>query len=171
MSDTLHPAASHHLPSFITAPGESDWLMTLTAVILLLSVVGFGILFLRIHTLPERTAHKSHKVQFEIVAILGLLALFTHMHIFWVAGLLLAFVDLPDFGGAISRIAGSVEKMAGIKPGGGADLAASGTGEPSAETTDVHAEASTHEKTAEILAIAATKPKAGVLGQKETKHA
>jgi len=105
MSESLHPAASHNLPSFITAPGESDWLMTLTAVILFLSVVGFGILFLRIHTLPERVAHKSHKVQFEIVAILGLLALFTHMHIFWVAGLLLAFIDLPDFGGAISRIA------------------------------------------------------------------
>ena len=118
----LHPAASHNLPSFITAPGEFDWLMTLTAVVLFLSVVGFGLLFLRIHTLPERVAHKSHKVQFEIVAILGLLALFTHMHIFWVAGLLLAFIDLPDFGGAISRIAGSVEKIAGIKPGGGPTL-------------------------------------------------
>jgi hypothetical protein len=171
MSESLHPAASHNLPSFITAPGESDWLMTLTAVILFLSVVGFGILFLRIHTMPERVAHKSHKVQFEIVAILGLLALFTHMHIFWVAGLLLAFIDLPDFGGAISRIAGSVEKMAGIKPGGGADLAASGAGEPSGETTDIQAEAATHEKRAEILAIAPTKPKAAASGQKETKHA
>ena len=42
-------------------------------------------------------AHKSQKLQFEIVAVLGLLALFTHIHLFWIAGLLLALVDLPDF--------------------------------------------------------------------------
>ena len=84
-------------------------------------MVGFGILFLRLHTLPERVAHKGHKIQFEIVAILGLIALFTHMHIFWVAGLLLAFIDIPDFGGFLGRIAGSVERIAGVKPGAGAE--------------------------------------------------
>lgn len=106
---------------FITAPGETDVLMVMVAVILLLAVFGFGIFFLRLHTLPERVAHKGHKIQFEIVAILGLLALFTHMHIFWVAGLLLAFIDIPDFGGFLGRIAGSVEKIAGVRPGAGAD--------------------------------------------------
>jgi hypothetical protein len=121
MTDQLNPAATHHLPMFVTAPGQTDVLMVVTAVILGLSVVGFGVLFLRLHTLPERVAHKAHKIQFEIVAILGLLALFTHMHIFWVAGLLLAFIDLPDFGGFLGRIAGSVERMAGVKPGAGAD--------------------------------------------------
>jgi hypothetical protein len=70
------------------------------------------VLFLTLHTLPERMAHKSHKLQFEIVAVLGLLALFTHMHIFWVAGLLLALIDFPDIGGWLGRIAGSVEKIA-----------------------------------------------------------
>ena len=65
----------------------------------------FGILFLRLHTLPERMAHKSQKIQFEIVAVLGLIALFTHMHIFWIAGLLLAMIDLPDFGSSLGRIA------------------------------------------------------------------
>jgi hypothetical protein len=89
------------------------------AVILVLAVLGFGILFLRLHTLPERIAHKGHKLQFEIVAVLGLIALFTHMHIFWIAGLLLAIIDIPDFGGSLSRIAGSTEKMAGFKPGEG----------------------------------------------------
>ena len=69
--------------------------------------------------MPERTAHKSHKLQFEIVAVLGLLALFTHIHLFWVAGLLLALIDIPDFGGSLSRIAGSTEKLAGIGPGEG----------------------------------------------------
>jgi hypothetical protein len=61
-------------------------------------------------------AHKSQKLQFEIVAVLGLLALFTHSHLFWVIGLLLAMVDLPDFGTPLRRIAGSVEKIAGIPP-------------------------------------------------------
>ena len=77
----------------------------------------FGILFLRLHTLPERMAHRTHKLQFEIVAVLCLLALFTHIHLFWVAALLLAMIDVPDIGGALGRIAGSVEKMAGVKPG------------------------------------------------------
>jgi len=44
------------------------------------------------------------------------------MHIFWVAGLLLALIDMPDFGTALRRIAGSTEKMAGIEPGAGANL-------------------------------------------------
>src|SRR5262245_27586989 len=119
MADSLHPAATHHLPSFITAPGETDVLMVIMAAILLLAVLGFGILFLRLHTLPERMAHRGHKIQFEIVAVLGLIALFTHMHIFWIAGLLLALIDLPDFGTSLSRIAGSAERMAGLKPGEG----------------------------------------------------
>jgi hypothetical protein len=112
-----HPTATEHLPGFITAPGDTDVLMAVMTVILALSVLAFGILFLRLHTLPERIAHRTHKLQFEIVAVLGLIALFTHMHIFWVAGLLLALVDLPDFGTPLNRIAGSAEKMAGLKPG------------------------------------------------------
>jgi hypothetical protein len=118
-NSAAHPAATQHLPSFITAPGETDALMVVMVIILVLSVLGFGLLFLRLHTLPERIAHRGHKLQFEIVAVLGLLALFTHMHIFWVAGLLLALIDLPDFGTPLNRIAGSTEKMAGLKPGEG----------------------------------------------------
>ena len=79
-----------------------------------------GNLYLHLHTLPERMAHKSQKLQFEIVAVLGLLALFTHNHLFWVIGLFLAMVDLPDFGTPLRRIAGSVEKIAGVPPGEGA---------------------------------------------------
>ena len=61
MPEDLHTTATHHLPAFITAPGETDVLMVVMAVILGLSVFGFGILFLRLHTLPERVAHKGHK--------------------------------------------------------------------------------------------------------------
>ena len=116
VSEALHPASSHHLPSFITSPGETDILMVVMGVILIAAVLMFGILFFRLHTLPERIAHRGHKLQFEIVAVLGLIALFTHMHIFWVAGLLLALIDLPDVGGWLNRIGTAVEKIAGIKP-------------------------------------------------------
>jgi hypothetical protein len=46
--------------------------------------------------------------------MLGLLSLFTHNHLFWVIGLFLAMIDLPDFSTPLRRIAGSVEKMAGV---------------------------------------------------------
>jgi len=113
----LHPAASHNQPWFITAPGETDVLMVVMSVGLLLTTLTFGILYFRLHCLPEHIAHKSQKMQFEIVAVLGLIAMFTHMHIFWIAGLLLALIDIPDFGGSLGRIAGAVEKIADTKPG------------------------------------------------------
>ena len=113
---TLHPSAPQHLPPFITAPGDTDVLFVVTTAFLLVSVLVAGNLFLRLHTLPERMAHKSQKLQFEIVAVLGLLALFTHIHLFWVAGLLLAFIDLPDFASPLRRMARALEKQAGIEP-------------------------------------------------------
>ena len=115
MSTSINPAAPHHLPGFITAPGETDYLMVVMVVFLIAAVLGVGNLFLRLHTLPERLAHKSQKLQFEIVAVLGLLALFTHVHLFWVAALLLALIDLPDFGTPLGRIATSIEKMASAR--------------------------------------------------------
>jgi hypothetical protein len=116
VSEPLHPAAPHHLPNFISAPGDTDVLMVVVGIILIGAVLAVGNLYLHLHTLPERMAHKSQKLQFEIVAVLGLLALFTHNHLFWVIGLFLAMVDLPDFGTPLRRIAGSVEKMAGGPP-------------------------------------------------------
>jgi len=142
---------------FITAPGETDVLMVAMAITLAIVVVGFGVFFLRLHTLPERVAHKGHKIQFEIVAILGLIALFTHMHIFWVAGLLLAFIDIPDFGGFLGRIAGSVERIAGVKPGAGAD----GVPNPGRPEDVGHADSDS----------APRKPPRVVAGRKELDHA
>jgi multisubunit Na+/H+ antiporter MnhF subunit len=119
MDAPLHPVASHHLPSFITPPAETDVLMVITAIILAGSVLMFGILFLRLHSLPERMAHGSHKLQLEIVAVLCLLALLTHIHAFWVAALLLALIDLPDLPGWLGRIADAVERIAAPKAGNG----------------------------------------------------
>jgi hypothetical protein len=112
VADTLHPAATQHLPSFITPPGQTDVLMTVTIVLLITIVLVIGNLYLRLHALPERMAHRANLVQFEIVAVLALLALFTHNHIFWVAALLLALIRVPDFSTPIASIAESLDKLA-----------------------------------------------------------
>jgi hypothetical protein len=116
LSEQIHPAAPHHLPFFIPGADGSDALMVGTAIFLVATVLWVGTLYWKLHSLPERMAHKTHKLQFEIVAVLGLISLFTHLHIFWVAGLLLAMIDLPDFGTPIRTIADSVERIADAAP-------------------------------------------------------
>ncbi len=122
MTPAPHPAATHHLPGFITGPGEWDLLYTLTTLIVIASVVGLGVFFFRLHSLPERMGHK--KIQFEIVAVLCLISLFTHIHAFWIAALLLALIDLPDFITPMRRMAGALEKLSGIEPEPEPDLIA-----------------------------------------------
>jgi hypothetical protein len=136
-----------------------------TGILLLLGILAFGILFFRLHTLPERLAHKSQKIQFEIVAVLGLIALFTHMHIFWIAGLFLALIDIPDFGTALGRMARSLEKMAGIK-----------TPEPTAEvepeTITASRSGDAHERAGKDDRMGVPKrPESVLASQKEASHA
>jgi hypothetical protein len=107
----------HDLPFYVVKPGETDVLMIVMGIFLIFAVLGVGVLYLRLHSLPEQMAHKGQKLQFEIVAVLGLISLFTHQHIFWIAGLLLALIDLPDFSTPLARIAGSVEKIADVGDG------------------------------------------------------
>jgi hypothetical protein len=104
-----------HLPFYVAKPGETDVLMIVMGIFLVFAVLGVGVIYLRLHSLPEQMAHKSQKLQFEVVAVLGLISLFTHSHIFWIAALLLALVDLPDFSTPLTRIAGSVEKIAEVE--------------------------------------------------------
>jgi len=117
LSDQMHPAAPHHLPFFIPGADGSDTLMVVMGIFLVAAVLWVGTLYWKLHSLPERMAHRTHKLQFEIVAVLCLIALFTHMHIFWIAGLLLAMIDLPDFTTPLRSIAGSVERIADAAPG------------------------------------------------------
>ena len=131
MTEQLHAMTPHHLPFYIAKPGETDVLMIVMGVFLVLAVLGIGNVYLRLHSLPERMAHKGQKLQFEIVAVLGLLSLFTHIHIFCIAGLLLALVDLPDFTTPLSSIAGSVERIA--------DNESPPTESPADETAEVQA--------------------------------
>ena len=114
MATGMNPAAPHHLPAFITAPGELDIFLNGAAIFLVVMVIALGSVYFRLHALPEHMAHKNaNKLQFEVVAILALLALFTHNSVFWVAALLLALVPIPDFHGPLATMADSLASMAG----------------------------------------------------------
>jgi hypothetical protein len=78
----------------------------------LLGVVGIGVFYFKLHALPEHLAHRGQKIQLEIVAVLTLIALFTHNHAFWIAALLLALIPLPDFTTPLTSIASSLERIA-----------------------------------------------------------
>jgi len=114
----LHPDATHHLPIFVTAPGETDWLFVTMAIFVVLLIIGIGVFYFRLHALPEHMAHRGQKLQYEIVAVLALLALFTHNHAFWIAGLLLAMIPIPDFVTPVSTMAQSLRTIAEQRAGG-----------------------------------------------------
>lgn len=133
VTTSIHPVATPHLPPFVTAPGATDTLFLICCALIIGAVLAVGLLFLHLHTLPERMAHKAHKLQFEIVAVLGLLALFTHMHIFWVIGLILALIEIPDVWTPLRRMAGALEKIAGIPPESTTDESAKPSETPAPE--------------------------------------
>ena len=115
MTEPLHPAATHHLPFFVTAPGETDWLFISMGIFVLLAVIGIWVFYFKLHALPEHLAHRGQKIQLEIVAVLTLLALFTHNGTLWIAALLLALIPLPDFVTPLTSIASSLERIAASK--------------------------------------------------------
>ena len=116
MADNLHPLAPHHLPSFLPGADGSDTLMTVMSVFLVVVVFAAGIGYLHLHSIPERRMHGAGKAQFEIVAVLGLIALLTHNNLFWIAALILAMIEFPDFSGPLTSISESLSRMAGVRP-------------------------------------------------------
>jgi hypothetical protein len=117
LTATPNPIATDHMPFFITAPGQTDVLFNITLWFVVACIVLTGVIFFTIHSLPERMAHKSKKVLLDLIALLCLLALLTHEHLFWFAAIVLAFIDIPDFLTPVNRIARSVETMAGQEVG------------------------------------------------------
>ncbi|RAI03786.1 hypothetical protein DLJ53_04740 [Acuticoccus sediminis] len=117
---SLHPTAPHDLPPFITPPGETDMMFVAVSVFFVVMVLVVGNLYLRLHALPERMAHRSNRAQFHVVAVLALIALLTHQTGFWIAALLLALVPIPDISTPVARIADALERLvriAGAKEG------------------------------------------------------
>jgi hypothetical protein len=110
--EPAQPPVVTHLPAFATAPGQTDVLTIVVVIFLVVMFLVLGNLYLRLHALPERMAHRANRVQLEIVAVLALVALFTHIHLFWIAALLLAFIEFPPIGTYAASITRSLEKIA-----------------------------------------------------------
>lgn len=113
MPEAIHPMASHHLPGFITPPGETDVLFAVAIIFFLILAIAVGSLYFRLHSLPERIAHDASYIQFQLVAVLSLIALVTHNNVFWIAALLLALVPIPDFWTPLANMAESLAVLAG----------------------------------------------------------
>ena len=112
MSEAGLLTTAHHVPFFITPSGETDVLFYAVAIFVGVVILLIGVLYLRLHALPEHMAHRTDKVQFQVVAVLALLALFTHNNLYWVAALLLAMIRLPDFSTPLQGMASSLAKLA-----------------------------------------------------------
>ena len=112
INPNIHHITIDHLPGFITEPGETDTLFNAVLVFFAISIIATMLLYFRLHALPEHVAHRGQKIQYEIVAILALISLFTHNHLFWILGLLLAFISIPDFTTPLEGMADSLAKIA-----------------------------------------------------------
>jgi len=108
----IHPLAPESLPGFIPAADGSDPLFTVVVILIVALFVAVGIFYLKLHSLPEQLSHKANSTQLQLIAVLGLLALFTHNNAFWVLALLLAVVRWPDFSTPLNSIADSLKTMA-----------------------------------------------------------
>lgn len=108
MTPEIHPLAPEHLPGFLPGPDGSDMLFTIVVWLVIILALVLGNLYLRLHALPERMAHQQKSVQFQLVTVMALIALFTHNNYFWIGALLLAAIQLPDYGTPLNSIAESL---------------------------------------------------------------
>ncbi|QPM90300.1 hypothetical protein [Pseudooceanicola algae] len=111
----IHPAAPEHIPGYVASADGSDPLFTIMAIFAIVLTVGIGVMYLTLHSIPERMAHKASHPQMQIVGILALLALFTHNGMFWVAAIILAGFQFPDMLSPLQSMARSLGEMAGGK--------------------------------------------------------
>ncbi|WP_209016278.1 MULTISPECIES: hypothetical protein [Alphaproteobacteria] len=108
----LHPMATGHIPSYVTQADGSDFLFTFMVVFTIVVIVLIGVAYFTLHSIPEKIAHESNHPQFQLVGILALLALFTHNGLFWVAAILVAGFQFPDFAAPLRAIADSIRSLA-----------------------------------------------------------
>jgi hypothetical protein len=108
-TNTPHSMATEHLPMFISGPGETDVFFIVVVVIVILVAMLFGALYLTLHALPEKMAHRVNSTQILLIGVLSLIGLFMHNNYFFIAALLLAVVRLPDWATPLNSIAKSLE--------------------------------------------------------------
>ncbi|WP_252730475.1 hypothetical protein [Colwellia sp. E2M01] len=100
-----------NVPGYL-AGANSDPLMTVMLVVLVLLVLVIGVLYFKLHAVPDHIAHGKDHTQIQLITVLTLLALFTHNGTLWVAALILAVVKLPDFLTPLRSIAKSLAVLA-----------------------------------------------------------
>ncbi len=128
MAGQLHPLAPHELPNYIGGAGGSDPLFTAVVFIVVAMVLGLGVLYLKVHAIPEQLAHKHGNTQSQLIMVLALLALFTHNNIFWVAALILALLKFPDLVTPLNNISSSLTKMTNSQEGTPPDATSAAAG-------------------------------------------
>ena len=130
MAELLHPEALEHAPYFIAGPDQTDQMFVVMTLAVIGVVIMVGIIYFRMHALPERMAHGANSSQFQLVGVMALLALFTHNNIFWVLALLLAAFKIPDFNGPLADIADAIRGKPRREPECGADAYAPDAAHP-----------------------------------------
>jgi hypothetical protein len=108
--------STENIPGYL-AGADSDPLMIAMAIVLVVIILIAGVLYFKLHAVPEHIAHGKNHTQIQLIAVLTILALFTHNNIFWIAALVLAVVELPDFLSPLKSIAKSLETIAKAKDG------------------------------------------------------
>lgn len=107
-----NPAAIDHLPYFIVPPGGTDQMFITVTIFVVGIVLGLGVFYFRLHSIPEHIAEQKKGNQLQIIGALSLLALVTHNNYFWVAALALATISIPDFLTPIRSMARSLLRIA-----------------------------------------------------------
>jgi len=112
LTDQRHPMAPEHLPHYFAAADGSDFLFSLMVGFIVLIILGIGVAYFTLHSVPEHMAKRGNHTQLQLVSILGLLGLFTHNALFWIAALILAAFRAPDVVGPLRSIADSLRHIA-----------------------------------------------------------
>ncbi len=79
----IHPAIPHHLPDFLPGPDGSDILFISVVVFLIITLLAVGVMYFKLHALPEHIGETHNSTQLQLISVLTILALFTHNNAFW----------------------------------------------------------------------------------------
>ncbi len=96
MESSISDVVMARLPFWVTPPGETDGFLIVVGLFLVMVLLGFGALYFTVQAIPDRMAAGAHKVQMQLVGVLGLISLFTLNNAFWIAAILIAAVPLHE---------------------------------------------------------------------------
>lgn len=98
---------TEHVPSYLAGANGDPLMIGIAITLVVLALIG-GVLYFKLHAVPEHIAHGKNHTQIQLISVLTILALFTHNNVFWYAALIVAVVRLPDFLSPLKSIARSL---------------------------------------------------------------